>query len=125
MTSPINANQGGINTAKTSNNLTHLPNYPHQPRRINTYQGRFSATKAFPNTPTRLPTYPHQPTSPINTCQGTLSANKTSHNIPNHLPSLKGFQESFKGVSRKIEGCFNGVLSGFQGCLKEVQWVCE
>ena len=36
------------------------------------------------------------------------------------------FQESFKGISRlKIEGCFNGVLSGVQGCLKEVQWVFE
>ena len=32
------------------------------------------------------------------------------------------FQESFKVVSRRIEGCGNGVLSGFQGCLKEVQW---
>ena len=37
------------------------------------------------------------------------------------------FQESLKGVSRKIEGVFNGVLSGVQGslmklygCLKEV-----
>ena len=35
------------------------------------------------------------------------------------------FQESFKGVSRKIEGCFNGVLSGFQECLEEVEWVFE
>ena len=35
------------------------------------------------------------------------------------------FQESFKGVSRKNEGCFNGYSSGFQGCLKEVQWVFE
>ena len=35
------------------------------------------------------------------------------------------FQESFMGVSRKIEGCFNGVLSVFQGYLKEVQWVFE
>ena len=33
------------------------------------------------------------------------------------------FQDSFKGVSRKIKGCFNGVSSGFQGCLKEVEWV--
>ena len=33
------------------------------------------------------------------------------------------FQESFKVLSRKIEGCFDGVLRGFQGCLKEVQWV--
>ena len=33
------------------------------------------------------------------------------------------FQESFKGVSRKIEGCFNGVLREIQGCLKEFQWV--
>ena len=32
-------------------------------------------------------------------------------------------QGSFKDVSRKIEGCFNGVLSGSQWCLKEVQWV--
>ena len=28
---------------------------------------------------------------------------------------------SFKGVSRKIEGCFKGDFSGFQGYLKEVQ----
>ena len=34
------------------------------------------------------------------------------------------FQESLKGDSRKIEGCFNGV-SGIQRCLQEVQWVCE
>ena len=40
---------------------------------------------------------------------------------------LKKFKESFKSVSRKfqgyfvsrkIEGCFNGDLSGFQGYLK-------
>ena len=30
------------------------------------------------------------------------------------------FQESFKGVSRKIKGCIKGVLSKFQGFLKEV-----
>ena len=35
------------------------------------------------------------------------------------------FKESFKGVSRKIKGCFNGVLSEFQGCLQEVEWVFE
>ena len=35
------------------------------------------------------------------------------------------FQETFKDVSKKIEGRFNGVLSGFQRCLKEVQWVFE
>ena len=35
------------------------------------------------------------------------------------------FQESLKGDSRKIEGCFNGVLSGIQTCLQEVQWVFE
>ena len=35
------------------------------------------------------------------------------------------FQESHKGDSRKIEGCFNGVLSGIQRCLQEVQWVLE
>ena len=35
------------------------------------------------------------------------------------------FQESFKGVSKKIKGCFNGVLSGCQRCLKEIQWVFE
>ena len=28
-------------------------------------------------------------------------------------------------VLRKIEGCFNGVLSGFQECLKEVEEVFE
>ena len=33
------------------------------------------------------------------------------------------FQDSFKGVSRKIEGCFNGVLSGVQGGLKKGQWM--
>ena len=32
------------------------------------------------------------------------------------------YQESFKGVSMKNEGCFNGGLSGFQGCLKKIQW---
>ena len=31
--------------------------------------------------------------------------------------SLKGFQGSFKGLSRKIEGGFNGVLSRFQWCM--------
>ena len=30
------------------------------------------------------------------------------------------FSESFKIVSRKIEGCFNGVLSGFQGGLRMI-----
>ena len=30
-----------------------------------------------------------------------------------------------KGASRKIEGYFNGVLSGFNGRLKEIQWVFE
>ena len=35
------------------------------------------------------------------------------------------FQGSFKGISRKIKGCFNEVLSGFQGCLKESEWVFE
>ena len=29
------------------------------------------------------------------------------------------------GDSRKIEGCFNGVLNGIQRCLQEVQWVFE
>ena len=33
------------------------------------------------------------------------------------------FQGSINGVSRKIEGCSNRLLSGFQGCLKEFQWV--
>ena len=32
-------------------------------------------------------------------------------------------QESFNGVSRRINGCFNDVLSGFQWHLKEVQCV--
>ena len=41
------------------------------------------------------------------------------------------FQGGLRGVpricffSRKIEGCFNGVLSGFQACLNEVEWVFE
>ena len=35
------------------------------------------------------------------------------------------FQESFKGVVRNIEGCFNGVLSWFQVFMKEVQRVLE
>ena len=26
---------------------------------------------------------------------------------------LRLFKESFKGVSRKMEGCFKGILSGF------------
>ena len=34
------------------------------------------------------------------------------------------FQESLKGDTRKIEGCY-GVLSGFQECLKEVEWLFE
>ena len=34
-------------------------------------------------------------------------------------------QESHKGDSNKIEGCFNGVLSGFQEYLKEVEWLFE
>ena len=33
------------------------------------------------------------------------------------------FQKIFEGFSRKLGGCINGVLNGFQGCLKEVQWV--
>ena len=35
------------------------------------------------------------------------------------------FRESFKGVSRKAEGCFNEVLSEFKRCLKEFQLVFE
>ena len=35
--------------------------------------------------------------------------------------SLKGVQESFKRVSRKIKGYFKEVFSGVQGYLKEVQ----
>ena len=35
------------------------------------------------------------------------------------------FRESHEGDSRNIEGCFIGVLSGFQGHLKEVLWVIE
>ena len=31
------------------------------------------------------------------------------------------FLESFK----KFQGCFNGVLSGVQECLKEFQWMLE
>ena len=37
------------------------------------------------------------------------------------MPSKKDFrvlQRSFKGVSRKIEGLFNGFLSGSQWCFK-------
>ena len=34
-------------------------------------------------------------------------------------------QGSLKGVSRNFQECFNGVLSEFQGCLKEAQWVFE
>ena len=40
----------------------------------------------------------------------------------------ESFQEGsrkFKGVSRNVEGCFNEVLSGFQGCLREVKLVFE
>ena len=33
---------------------------------------------------------------------------------------------SFKAISSKIKGCFNEVLiSGFQTCLNEVEWVLE
>ena len=35
------------------------------------------------------------------------------------------FQESFWDLSMKIEGCFDGVLSGFQEDLKEVEWMFE
>ena len=35
------------------------------------------------------------------------------------------FQECLEGVLRKIEGVFNGVLSGVQGCSKEVKLVFE
>ena len=31
------------------------------------------------------------------------------------------FHESFKGVTREIEGYFMGDISGFQGSLKELQ----
>ena len=41
------------------------------------------------------------------------------------MKEFKKFQESLKGISRKIKGCFNEVLSGLQGCLKEVEWVFE
>ena len=46
--------------------------------------------------------------------------------------SIKGISRKFQGCSKKVfdasrknEGCFNGVLCGFQECLKEVQWVFE
>ena len=35
--------------------------------------------------------------------------------------SFKCILKSVKGVSRKIERCFKGVLSAFQGFLKEVE----
>ena len=42
------------------------------------------------------------------------------------------FQGSLKGVSRKITGCFNGILYGFQrcgkkfnGCLRKVSKVFQ
>ena len=35
-----------------------------------------------------------------------------------HAP--RKFLENFKGVSRNIEGCFSGVLSGLKGRLREV-----
>ena len=34
---------------------------------------------------------------------------------------LREFPRCFKDVSRKIEGCFKGDFSEFQGYLKEVQ----
>ena len=34
-------------------------------------------------------------------------------------------QASFKCVSRKIEGCFKGVLSGFHVGFKLVSWIFE
>ena len=39
--------------------------------------------------------------------------------------SFYRFSKSVKVVSRKIERCFNGVLSGFQVYMKEVQRVFE
>ena len=39
--------------------------------------------------------------------------------------SSKGVPRKFLDASRKIEGWFNGVLSGFQECLEEVEWVFE
>ena len=35
----------------------------------------------------------------------------------------KAFQETFKGVSRKIDVCCEGVLRMFQGCFKELKVV--
>jgi len=35
----------------------------------------------------------------------------------------RAFQESFNGVSRKIEWCFKGVFSGFQGYLKKCKGI--
>ena len=37
------------------------------------------------------------------------------------LSVTRVFQERFKGVPTMIEVCFKGILSGFQGYLKEVQ----
>ena len=39
------------------------------------------------------------------------------------MKASRVLQESFSVVLRKSEGCFNGVLSKFQWCLKEVQLV--
>jgi len=36
---------------------------------------------------------------------------------------MKFKEISGKDASLKFQGCFNEVLSGFQGCLKEVEWV--
>ena len=35
------------------------------------------------------------------------------------------FQGRYKNDFRMLDGCFNGVLSGIQECLKEVEWVFE
>ena len=36
------------------------------------------------------------------------------------IGSFKGVSRKFQGGSRKSEGCFDGVLSMFQGLFKEV-----
>ena len=38
---------------------------------------------------------------------------------------FKVFEKSSKGISGKFQMCFNGVLSGLYGCLKEAQCVFE
>ena len=50
--------------------------------------------------------------------KGVLSLKGVSRKFQESFKKVLGvFQDRFKGASKKIEGCFIEVLSGFQGCL--------